>query len=258
MFPSPPQHTFHDRLTWRIVTGLLLCSLLAWGIYDRADSGKFDPLILVSVILAGVLFSFALIWAMRRRITIHQEGISYVSLFRDADLLWDEITATRYQQQSVEAGRGSDLTYLLFLLVADRVNYTLPSLWVCGQQTIRISTCVCKGDEAIGLVLGKVDARLRPEAERLLSAGASVSFGKITLSPEGLIWKGKPPIPWNSIGDCQLDGRRLRIHKEGRRYGMTILSKKVPNVFVLMEIIKSRKSAAVLAAQGESRTEQPL
>jgi hypothetical protein len=253
MFPSPPQRTFRDSLTRRIAAGLLFFPVLAWGIYDQADSGEFDRLIWEFIVVAGALFGFVMVQAMGRRISIHQEGISYVSLFRQADLTWEEITSTRYQQQSADIAAHSDLLLLMFYVLAEKAGFMVPSLWITGRQTIRIGTGIRDGHEAIELVLRKVDSRLRPEADRFLASGASVSFGRISLSPEGVAWRTRAPIPWSEIVACRLEGRRLRIRRQGKFYdSIVVRTKKIPNLFVLMELIECRMSAPAGLTASES------
>lgn len=253
MFPSPPQRTFRESLTRRIAAALLFFPLLAWGIYDHVDSGEFDRLLWESIVVAGALFGFVMVQAIGRSISIHQEGISSVSLFRQADLTWEEITATRYQQQSLDIVPNSDLRFLVLYVLAEKTGFMVPSLSITGHQTIRIGTGIRDGHEAIELVLQKVDARLRPEADRLLSAGASVSFGNISLSPEGVTWKTRAPIPWNEVAKCRLEGRRLRIAKQGRLYdSIVVRTKKIPNLFVLMELIEARMSAPAVPTAAQT------
>lgn len=249
MFASPPERTFRDSLTRRIAAGLLFFALLAWGVYDRRDSGEFDRLVWEFIVAAGALFGFVLIRSAGRRIEIHPEGISYVSLFRQADLTWEEIASTRYQQQSIDMVVNSELLLPLFYALADKTDFMLPTLWITGQRTIRIGPSIRDGHEAIGLVLAKVDSRLMSEARRFLDSGAAVTFGKISVSPAGVAWKTRIPIPWNEISECRLEGRRLRIRRQGRLYdSIVVRSKKVPNIFVLMDMIESRMTSTARPA----------
>lgn len=243
MFASPAQRTFRETIVWRLVAAFPFLAMLAWGIFDYYDRRTFDPVLWGFILFFLGLFVFACLWGAKRRITIHQEGISYVSLTGETDLAWGEILETRYSQQPMNVGAHFGLLGLLISSIFSKGDSMTRSLKVAGARTISISANIRDAREAIKVVLERVNPRLRQEAEHLLGSGGTVVFGNISLSPQGVIWKAADPIPYNAIVKCRLDGAKLRIKAEGKWLDNIAVSPgRVPNVFVLMDMIESRRT----------------
>jgi hypothetical protein len=98
-------------------------------------------------------------------------------------------------------------------------------------------------EEVVRMVLAAVNPRLRQDAERILNSGGTVSFGKISLSPAGVVWKSKEPIPYAALVKCKIDGSMLRVKAEGKWLdNIAVTAKKVPNIFILLDIIEEKRS----------------
>jgi hypothetical protein len=243
MFASPARRTFRDTLTWRIVAALPLLIFLPWGVYDYYESRVMNPFLSGLIVFFAGLFVFACVWAAKRRISIHTEGISYVSMVTEVDLRWAEIRETRYSQQPVNIGVHFGLLGLLVASISGKGNSVNRSLKVVGPRSLTISANIRDGREAISMVLEQINPRLRQEAERFLGSGGTAAFGNISLSPLGVIWKASDPIPYNSVVKCRIDGAKLRIKADGKWLDNIAVSPgSVPNVFVLMDMIDSRRT----------------
>lgn len=247
MFPSPAQRTFKDTLTFRIILGIPFLIVLGFAIYDYSNREDFEPVIWTLTAIVAVFFLFACIWAAKRQISIHTEGISYKSLMGEKDLRWDEITETRYGQQpfntSVHFGL---LGVLLMALMTKKGDRMIRTFQIMGPKTIKISANIRNQEEAIHLVLQAVNPRFRQEAERMLNSGGTVSFGNISLSSVGVIWKSKDPIPYSAIAKCRMDDAFVRIKAEGKWLdNIAVSPKKIPNVFVLLDMIEARRGPAL-------------
>ncbi|HET6933419.1 MAG TPA: DUF6585 family protein [Candidatus Angelobacter sp.] len=246
MFPSPAERTFKDTVLWRMVAAIPFLGLLAWGVYDYSDNHRFDPVLWSAVAVAGLVCAYAFIWAAARRITFHAEGLSYKSLVSDIDLPWTSITETRYSQQQINMGAHFGLIGVLLSAAASKGDsgQMFRTLEVVGQRKITFNSNIRNVAEAMQLVLQKVNPRIREQAERMLSSGGTVAFGNVSLSPQGVIWKGKQPIPYNSIVKYRLDGPSLKIKSDGKWLNdISVNAKKVPNVFVLLDMIEQRRTA---------------
>jgi hypothetical protein len=242
MFPSPAQRTFGETVTWRLLAALPLLVVGGIGVLIYAQGQGLDPIFWVFVAFCAVPFLYACVWAAKRRLTIHAEGLSYKSLFNETDLQWDQITETRYGQQPVNMYAHFGLIGLLLSL--RKGQNVQRSLQVIGPRIIKISPQIRDNPEAIRLVLERVNPRMRQEAERLLGTGATVPFGNVALSPVGVIWKGKEPIPYSAIVKCRIDGAFLRIKAEGKWLdNVAVRAKNVPNIFVLLDLVEQRRSA---------------
>jgi hypothetical protein len=80
----------------------------------------------------------------------------------------------------------------------------------------------------------------------VLNSGGTISFGKISLSPAGVVWKSKEPIPYAALVKCKIDGAMLRVKAEGKWLdNIAVSAKKVPNIFILLDLIEEKRSTAV-------------
>ena len=261
MFPSPAERSFKDTLTWRIAAALPFLGFLAWGIYSYRDTQSFEPVPWSFVGITGLLFAYACLWAAARRITFHTEGISYKSLMSDVDLPWTDIRETRYSQQQLNVGMHFGLIGMLVTAAASKGNnQMLRTLRIVGQRTIVLNSNIRDVEEAMQLVFQKVNPKIKEQAERMLNSGGTVSFGNVALSTQGVIWKGKQPIPYSAIAKSRIDGPNVKIKSEGKWLNdISVNAKKIPNVFVLLDMIEERRqtqgtmAAAAVAGSSASR-----
>jgi hypothetical protein len=245
MFPSPARNTFRYTFSWCIVTALLFVPLLLWAAYDFYRSRHVDPVLAFFTGVFGLLFAYAWLWT-KTRVTLHEEGISYKSPFREKDLRWDEITETRYGQQPINASAHFGLLGWLIASMARGNNKMIRTLELIGSQKIVLNSNIRDMEELVRLVLAAVNPRLRQDAERVLNSGGTISFGKISLSPAGVVWKSKEPIPYAALMKCKIDGAMLRVKAEGKWLdNIAITAKKVPNIFILLDLIEEKRSTAV-------------
>jgi uncharacterized protein DUF6585 len=265
MFPSPAQRTFRETLTWRVVAALPFLGMLTWGIFDYSDSHAFDPILWSVIAFFGLIFVFACVWAAKRRISIHQEGISYVSLLGEADLGWVEISETRYSHQPINVGAHFGLLGLLINAIATRNSSgerVIRKLKIIGPRTITITSNIKNMEQAVYAVFDAVNPRIRQQAEQVLNTGGTVAFGNVSLSPQGVIWKSKEPIPYTSITKCRIGGGSLQIKAEGKWLNnISVNAGKVPNIFVLLDMVEARRSSLgqkTMAAMAGSSASQYL
>ena len=242
MFISPPRNTFRYTLSWCVAAALVFVPLLLWAAYDFYRGRQVDPVLGFFTGAFGLLFAYAWLWT-KTRVTLHEEGISYKSPFREKDLRWDEITETRYGQQPINAGTHFGLLGWLIAAMTRSNNKMIRSLELIGPQKIVLNSNIRDVEEAVRLVLAAVNPRLRKDAEQMLNSGGAVSFGKISLSPGGVVWKSKEPIPYAALVKCKIDGSMLRIKAEGKWLdNIAVTAKKVPNIFILLDLIEGKRS----------------
>jgi hypothetical protein len=242
MFISPPRKTFGYTYSWLILAALLFFPFLAWAAYDFYQSRRVDPVLAFFTVMFGLLFAYAWWWT-KTRVTLHDEGISYKSPFKEKDLRWEEITETRYGQQPINAGAHFGLIGWLITAMARSSNKMNRSFELIGPQKIAVNSNVRDVEEIVRMALAAVNPRLRKDAERILDSGGTVSFGKISLSPGGIVWKSKEPIPYTAIVKCKIDGSLLRVKAEGKWLdNIAVTAKKVPNIFILLDLIEEKRS----------------
>jgi hypothetical protein len=243
MFISSPIRTVKDTIAGRIIAALFFFGILSFAIIDYSHSHTFDPWLCGFTIFFGFLFAFAIYWAVVRRVNIHQEGINYVSPFKNSEMRWEEIAVTRYSQTPSSAGLHFGLIGLL-AMVATRKSATLNKTLVLeGPVKIKLSSNMADVDEAIRLVLDAVNPRLLKQAEANLTTGMPVEFGQLSLTIQGVVWKKKNPIPYASIVKCMIEGANFQIKSEGKWLNdVSVASNKIPNVFVAIQMIETRRA----------------
>ena len=202
------------------------------------------------------MFAYACLWR-KTTVTVHEEGISYKSPFRQTDLRWNEITETRYGQQPINVAVHFGLIGWLVAAMAGGNSKMNRSFELVGPQKIAVNSNIRDVEGVVRLCLAEINPRLRKDADRILSSGGTVSFGKISLSPAGVVWKSKEPIPYTAIVKSKIDGSMLRIKAEGKWLdNIAIAAKKVPNIFILLDLIDEKRSTAAgktaLAMAGSS------
>src|SRR5260370_1538788 len=213
MFLSPARNTFRYTLSWCIAVGLLFVPLLLWALYDFYRSRQVDPVLAFVTVAFGLLFAYSWLWT-KTRVTLHEEGISYKSPFGEKDLRWDEITETRYGQQPINAGAHFGLIGWLVAAMARGNNKVIRSFELISPRKIVLNSNIRDVEDLVRLVLAAVNPRLRKDADRMLNSGGTVSFGKISLSPAGVVWKSKDPIPYAALLICKIDVSLLRRKAE--------------------------------------------
>jgi hypothetical protein len=244
MFPSPPRNTFRYTYSWLLVAALLFLPLLIWAAYDFMQSREVNPVLAFFTGIFGLLLAYAWWWT-RTRVTIHDEGISYKSPFSQKDLRWSEITETRYGQRPINVGVHFGLIGWLIAAAAGSNNKMARTLELIGPQKIVVNSNIGDMEEVVRQALANVNPRLRQEAARMLNSGGTVAFGKISLSPGGVIWRSKDPIPYAAIVKCKIDGSTLRVKADGKWLdNIAITAKKVPNIFVLLDLIEEKRTTA--------------
>lgn len=252
MFVSPPERTFHQNLTWRLLA--LFPALVAWGIALGlyADANKVEP---ISAVIAAVLTALTVwVWiaAAKAQLSIHSEGVQIQGTLSFKEMRWEEISETRFhhlpagQQAAVHFGllgyliarvasRGSTGSMNLFLKSGDGRKLNITSTWR-------------EVPDAIRMVLRKVNPRIKEDIRRRVRNGETVMFGKVGLSQQGVVWKDKPPIPFATLAKCRIDGVNLRIKTDGKWLdNIAVATSKVPDVFVFLDLVDELKSGGEAA-----------
>src|SRR5260370_293623 len=218
--------------------------LVLWALYDFYRRRAVDGVLVFVTVAFGLLFAYSWLWT-KTRVTLHEEGISYKSPFGEKDLRWDEITETRYGQQPINAAAHFGLIGWLVAAMARGNNKVIRSLELIGPHKIVLNSNIRDVEDLVRLALAAVNPRLRKDADRILNSGGTVSFGKISLSPGGVVWKSKEPIPYAALVKCKIDGSMLRVKAEGKWLdNIAVTAKQVPNIFILLDLIEEKRSTA--------------
>jgi hypothetical protein len=243
---TPLRHTFTESLLWRTLAAIAFLMGLAVAVFYLSFTGRFQPVVWGFVALFGLLFAYAWLWTANREVTITADGISYRSLVRKIDVHWSDVTETRYSQQSDAEAYARKIPLISALLAQDSHDRRLQ---IVGKYTISLTSNLQEIDLAIRMVLDSINPRLQKLAEQTMDASGAVSFGRIRLTPFGVMWKDSAPIPYDALVKCRIDGKYLRVKAEGR-WSDNIKEElqEIPNVFVLLDMVDARRLTAGLTA----------
>jgi hypothetical protein len=253
MIQSPPRRVFRQTTALRLALGILF--LVAAGVFIAAGLSS-DPVEYMGVVV-GVLIlgAYAALWVAmgKTTLTLFTEGVRRSSVFGTRELLWSDISEYRYQiipiqagglvgglvgaavQAAVEAKQGRPARSLRLNLVGK------------SRRDIRVTSNFKNADQAIEVIVKEIHDRLRPELKRRLANGGEVDFGPLSLSLQGVSWKGREKIPVREIGLVEISRRKLRVRRQGKMLdSIGVATEKVPNVLLALELLQELRVNAGL------------
>jgi uncharacterized protein DUF6585 len=253
MFVSPPEKTFRQNLTWRLLVLLpvAIAWIVAFALY--ADANKLEP---ISSGVAAALTALAVwVWvaAGKAELTIHSEGIQTQGAFGGKEMRWEEIASTTFRQIPVgqqAAAHFGLIGYLIALAATKGSSAGAMTLVLIARdgRKLTISQNWREVQEAVRMVLRRVNPGIRDDIRRRIKNGETVKFGKVGLSQQGISWKDNPPIPFPTLSKCRIAGQNLRIKAEGKWLdNISTSTARVPDVFVLLDLVDEFKSGGKAA-----------
>jgi len=255
MFISPAQFTFKHGWAWRIFMALITLIVVAFAVVVYRDRHEIDPWFLTFVLVCVALTVFAFIAIGKIEVRGHDEGLVRASLFGVREIPWNDVTEYRYRQVPVNYAAHFGLVGYLLMIFARKSSGSASlqrRLKIKGRDgaAITISENVRDNEEVIRLILSRVQPRLLAVARTYFDSGAGVSFGKITLSINGLSWKGKDPVPYANLMKPRIDGQKLRIKAQGKWLDLVAVNcDTIPNVFILLDLVDEQLAKAGVSTQ---------
>ncbi len=247
MFNSPPERTFSQTYVARILVFILVLGVV-FIVLAIADLEVNKVPLIGWVIIAATLglFAFFWEWSAKRRLNIHPEGVSFGAGSSSKDFRWEEIAETRYYQMNNAAIHFGLIGMLVANYSSGGINTKSGSLEIRGAdgKKFTVNTMLSHGDQAIQLVLGRVNPRLKADIVRRLNGGESVAFGPVNLSRQGVSFKDKPEVAFN-LAEIKFNGMRFRVKEKGKWMdAIGVPARQVPNIFVLLEIASELQGTA--------------
>lgn len=141
------------------------------------------------------------------------------------------------------AARWEDIASVTQKIVRVR-SYGIPvwtshvyTLSLANGETVRVNNAFGKTGK-LGDTIQQMSANaLLPRAIASFHGGASLPFGRISLSQAG-ISNGRETVPWNNINQLTLrDGKVVITRKDRRLTWVTIPVAKTPNIYVLTALV---------------------
>ena len=258
----------------RVAIRVLLCALgapvvlglLAAAVVATLEE-KPEPVLAVVFGVLAIGLGCLFVWLFRREATrvtrLFAEGIDQTVTGATRELLWRDVHQVWLRAIRVQAG-GAVGALIGAAIDARRKGPAKPLSERSDNITVRIvadtgSIKLSSNDHGIvpafEEILRRVNPRLVEEAYGQIRNGQPVSFGKVTLSLEGIRFGRRDPIRYSEIEKLSIAGGRLTVKKRGAwlsKGGAQI--HRIPNVMVLVDVFErmTSGSATTSAALGRN------
>jgi len=237
------ERKFGQTYAIRILLALLMLGplLLAWAIVDKPDPSTNPILTWISV---AVVVCYLVLWVAigKTVLTISDQGVKRESILGSQEILWSQISETRYLVRPVRVGAHFGLIGVLVSAASSKssvANLVLTLISSDGKR-LRVTSNFQKAKEAIGIIFGRVLPQMVAGAKAKIQHGEAVTFGQLTLTATNVTWKGDPPIPLSEISSAEIVGSNLKLKHSGKWLSaVSVKSEKIPNVLVFLEVLES-------------------
>jgi len=252
MFISPPERSFKQNLIWRLL--VLLPVAVAWlvalGFYS--DGNKVEPVSAGIAVAVTGLAVWLWIAASKAELSVHSEGVQTQGVLGGTEMRWDEIASTTFRQTPTGQAmvHFGLIGYLIAQAAAKGSSSGMMTLILVSREGRKLSIGPNwrEGQEAIRMVLRRVNPAIRDDIRRRVKNGETVKFGKLGLSQQGISWKDGPPISFATLAKCRIAGQQLRIKAEGKWLdNVAVSTSRVPDVFVFLDLVDEFKSGGKAA-----------
>jgi len=225
MLMQPPIETYRrNKLTLGLVVALALFEI---SILYRAfsDPGVGRVVVLLHFGIVG-LFGLWIAWLLSARVSLHENGIAYQSLFGPKQMLWDEVDRFYYSSLKRSINFIPVGTYYSFKLQDSR-----------GQRLSfgnRLERPKELGSKLIQLTYPK----LLQKSAGNFDSGMELEFGPIRVSRSGGIQIKKlfrvVKIPLDAVAEYRIEAGSVYIFAAGQKRTTGIPLRQIPNAFVLI------------------------
>jgi hypothetical protein len=235
-----------------VVLGVLGLILGLWAAQEDPGTSAHPALPWISM---GLLVAAATFWVALGKtvLIINDYGVRRESVLGQQEIVWSQITETRYRVVPINAYAHLGLIGAVLALSSKSGGAQLTlELIGHGRKRLKVTSNFRNADEAIGIILGRIVPPMVQNTKARLQRGETVQFGGIGLSATAITWKGTS-VPVSEITKAELVRSNLQVKRQGKwRSAISIRSDKVPDVLVFLEVLES------LAPQIKSMGIDPL
>lgn len=251
---------YGERRFGAAYTGRVILALVVLGLLVGLWAAQVDPRAKSHPTLLWVSFGLALAvvasWIAlgKSALIINASGVRKESIFGQQEIAWSQVVETRYQVVPINVYAHFGLIGALIAMSSKKSSRAQLTLELIGadRQKLKVTSNYQNGDEAIGIILGRLLPPMVQSVRSRIQRGETVQFGGLSLSATALTWKGSN-IPVSEITKAELAGSNLQVKRQGKWLSaVSVRSSKVPDVLVLLEVLES------LAPQIKSTGVDPL
>jgi hypothetical protein len=190
----------------------------------------------------GLLAASAALWIVLGRtiLTIADFGVRRESVMGQQEMVWSQVTETRYRVTPINVYAHFGLLGAL-LAMSGKSGSTQLALELVGSdgKKLKVTSIFQDASEAIGMILARVLPPMVQSVKARLQRGETVQFGNLRLSATTVTWKSNS-ILVSQITKAELLRSNLQIKRQGKWLAaISVRSDKVPNVLVFLEALES-------------------
>lgn len=247
------ERRFGAAYTVRILVTLGVLGLLVglWIAQDDQRTLSHPVLMWISI---GLVAGTVVLWIILGKsvLIISDSGVRRESLFGQQEMLWSQITETRYRVTPVSVYAHFGLVGALLAMSSKSGRAQLSLELVGDGKKLKVTSSFKDAGDAIGIILERILPSMVQSVKARLQRGETVQFGGIALSAAAIAWKNNS-IPVSQLTKAELVRSNLQVKRQGKWLAaISVRSDKVPNVLVFLEVLES------LAPQVKSTGVDPL
>ncbi len=232
MLMQPPFETFGtNKLTLGLVIAFALfyISVFISVFYSAFSEGSVEGVVLLFGLGLVGLFGLWIAWLLSIRVSLHENGIAYHSLFGSKEMLWDEVGRFYYSalKRSIN-----------FIPVGTYYSFKLQS---SGGQRLSFGNRVERPEQLGSKLIQLTYPGLLQKCAAHFDGGIELEFGPVRLSRSGGIQIKKlfriVKIPLESVAEYRIEAGSLYVFRVGQKRTTGISIGQIPNAFVLVGLL---------------------
>lgn len=225
---QPPVETFGtNKVTLGLVIAFALFDMSV--LYSAFSEGGVEGVVWFFGLGVAGLFALWIAWLLSIRVSLHDNGIVYQSLFGSQEMLWDEVDRFYYSalKRSIN-----------FIPVGTYYSFKLKN--AAGRRMAFGNRVERPGQLGSKLIQLTYPGILK-KCAAYFDSGSELEFGPVRLSRAGGIRIKKlfrvVRIPWDSVGEYRIEAGTLYVFRVGQKRTTGISIGRVPNAFVLVGLL---------------------
>jgi hypothetical protein len=228
----PPFEVYRtNKMIFKVTLGLVIAFVLfiIWVFYIMSSGGSVEgQLLLLGLVLISV-FGLWIAWLLSVRVSLHENGIAYHSLFGSKEMLWDEVYRFFYSALKRSINLIPVGTYYSFKLQST------------NGQWLSFGNRLEKPEQLGSRLIQLTYPMLFQKCASYFDSGVDVEFGPVRLSRSGGIQIKKlfrvVKIPLDSVAEYRIEEGSLYVFRVGQKGTTDISIRQIPNVFVLVGLL---------------------
>jgi hypothetical protein len=235
------ERTYRQNSAWRAALALLifLPIAIAWSVLDDSTPTA-NPILMWITAGASLLFIAACVAIGKTVLTITEQGVRRESVFGRQEVFWSQVKETRYVERPIRLGAHFGLIGMIMTAATKSANRSKLVLTIISSEgtRLKVTSNFRQAREAANAILAKILPTMIASSRSRLQGGEILRFGSITLTLTDLAWKSLPGVPLTELEKAEIASGSLRVKRTGKWTNfISISSDKIPNVFVLLELL---------------------